>query len=66
MKKDTNKKHSKNADTSIPLTLRFDLNLTSRSRKLVSLDVAYCIVPWYSDVSVGLLLYEILPFLPFL
>ena len=24
-----------------------DLDLTSRSRKLMSLNVAYCIVPWY-------------------
>ena len=24
-----------------------DLDLSSRSRKLMSLDVAYCIVPWY-------------------
>ena len=30
-----------------PLTLWCDLDLSSRSRKLMSLDVAYCIVPWY-------------------
>ena len=29
-----------------PLTLTCDLELTSRSRKLMSLNVAYCIVPW--------------------
>ena len=30
-----------------PLTLWCDLDLSSRSRKLMSLDVAYCIVLWY-------------------
>ena len=30
-----------------PLTLTCDLDLIARSRKLMSLDVAYCIVPWY-------------------
>ena len=42
-----NKKHSENADTSTSLTLTCDLDLTSRLRKLMSLDVAYCIVHWY-------------------
>ena len=37
--------HMENADTSTTLTC--DLDLTSRSRKLMSLEVAYCIVPWY-------------------
>ena len=40
-----NKKHSKNADTSTSVT--FDLELTSRSRNVTSLDVAYSIVPWF-------------------
>ena len=30
-----------------PLTLTFDLDLTTRSRKLMSLDVTYYIVPWF-------------------
>ena len=30
-----------------PLTLWCDLDLSSRARKLMSLDVAFCIVPWY-------------------
>ena len=30
-----------------PLTLTCDLDLTSSSRKLMLLDVAYCIVRWY-------------------
>ena len=29
------------------LTLTCDLDLTSRSRKLMSLDVVYCIGPWF-------------------
>ena len=29
------------------LTSWWDLDLSSRSRKLMSLDAAYCIVPWY-------------------
>ena len=29
------------------LTVTCDLDLTLRSKKLMSLDVAYCIVPWY-------------------
>ena len=49
MKKAKNKKHSENADTPrlCPLTLWCGLDISSRSRKLMSLDVAYCIVPWY-------------------
>ena len=44
-----NKKHSENADTStsVTLTLSCDLDLKSKSEKHMSLDVAYCIVPWY-------------------
>ena len=45
--KKKNKKHSENADTSTSVTLTCDIDLTSRSRKPMSLDVAYCIVPWY-------------------
>ena len=30
-----------------PLTLSCDLDLKSRPKRLMSLDVAYCIVPWY-------------------
>ena len=30
-----------------PLTLSCDLELKSRSKRLMSLDAAYCIVPWY-------------------
>ena len=41
-KKKKDKKHSVNADTSMSVTLMCDIDLTSRS-----LDVAYCIVPWY-------------------
>ena len=47
-KKIQNKKHSENADTSTSVT--FALDVTSRPRKLMSLDIAYCIVPWYNDV----------------
>ena len=43
--KEDNKKHSEDADTSTSVTC--DLDLTSRSRKLMSLDVAYCIVTWF-------------------
>ena len=41
-----NKKHSEDADTSTSVTFDLDV-LTSRPRKLMSLDVAYWVVPWY-------------------
>ena len=45
----------------LSLTLWCDLDLSSRSIKLMSLDVAYCIVLWYQTgmMSMGYLLYEI-------
>ena len=50
-----------------PLTLWCDLDLSSRSRKLMSLDVAYSIVSLVPDMmSMGLILYEISPFLYFM
>ena len=49
-----NKKHSENADTSTSLTVTCDPDLTSRLRKLMSLDVAYCIVPWYQTFDLHL------------
>ena len=48
MKIQENKKHSENADTSTSVTFDLvvgDLDLSSRSRKMMSLDVAYRIVP---------------------
>ena len=44
-KKKKIKKHSENADTSMSETI--DLDLTSRSRKLMALDFAYGIIAWY-------------------
>ena len=44
-KKKKSKKHSENTDTSTSVTLTGGIDLTSRSRKPMSLDVAYCIVP---------------------
>ena len=50
-----------------PLTLSCDLDLKSRSKRLMSLDVIYCIVPWYPGMmSMGLILYEISPFVYFM
>ena len=42
-KNDNNKKHSENADTSTPLTLMCDLDLTSRSRKLEMSLIVLCL-----------------------
>ena len=39
--------HKTQTPSRTSVTLRCDFDLSSRSRKLMSLDVAYCIVPWY-------------------
>ena len=46
-KKRDNKKYSEYTDTSTSVTMTCVFDLMSRSRKIMSLDVAYCIVPWY-------------------
>ena len=47
LKKKKKKKHSENADTSTSATfeLSCDLDHKSRSKRLMSLDVTYCILP---------------------
>ena len=47
------------------LTLTCDLGHTSRSRELMSLEVAHCIVPWYHMMSVHVKVYEIWLFVHF-
>ena len=50
-----------------PLTLSCDLDLKSRSNRLMSLDVAYCIVPCTRyDMSVSVIVCDIWPYVHFL
>ena len=48
-----------------PLTLMCDFDLMSMSRKLLSLDVAYCIVPWYQVWCSCVIVFEVWSYIHF-